>query len=76
MQQKSNNKNVFNGLVEAGDFNFTYIEWSEEGVVNMTDPTDSPGDKFISLLDNELITQNFWKSTFRQANGTEKNVLD
>ena len=42
----------------------------------MTGPTDSPGDKFISLLDNEFITQNVWKPTFKQANGTFKNVLD
>ena len=74
--KKSNKKNVFNGLVVVGDFNFPYIEWSEEGVTNMTGPTDSPGDKLISLLDNEFITQNFWKPTLWQANGTCKNVLD
>ena len=49
----------------AGDFNFPYVEWSEEGVFNITGPTDSPGDKFISLLDYEFITQNVWKPILR-----------
>ncbi len=74
--KKAVDKNVFSGLFVAGDFNFPYISWDKEGAAAITGSSNSPGEKFLKLLNDEFITQNVWLPTFRQANGEMKNTLD
>ena len=72
----ANNKNKFNSLVIAGDFNFPYVEWDSFGTATVKGPSHSPGANFIKLLDDEHMTQNVTEPTFKPANGDPQNFLD
>ena len=74
--KKANDKNIFKGMIVAGDFNFPNVEWSDEGTATVTGSPNNPGRKFINFLNDEFITQNVWEPTFKKANGEAKNTLD
>ena len=74
--KKAIDKNQFQGLVLAGDFNYPYVEWDTDNVAHVKGSNNSPGSNYIKLLNDEFLTQNVFEPTFRQANGETKNVLD
>jgi hypothetical protein len=74
--KKAIDKNQFQGLVLAGDFNFPYVEWDTDNVAHVKGSNNSPGSNYIKLLNDEFLTQKVLEPTFRQANGETKNVLD
>ncbi|RNA25747.1 RNA-directed DNA polymerase from mobile element jockey-like, partial [Brachionus plicatilis] len=64
------------GLLIAGHFNFPYVKWLNDGSVSVFGNEDSPGSKFIELLNGESLYQHVNKPTFRKANGSLSNTLD
>ena len=74
--KKAIDSHKFNGLFLAGDFNFPYVEWTRDGTSTVKGPENSPGAKFLNLLNDEFMSQNVYEPTFKQANGESKNVLD
>ena len=74
--KRSINKKKHGGLLLAGDFNFPYIKWLDDGSPQILGSDTSPGSIFIDLLDDEALTQNVYFPTFKQADNNLKNTLD
>ena len=74
--KRSINKKKHGGLLLAGDFNFPYVKWLDDGSPQTLGSDTSAGAVFIDLLDDEALTQNVHFPTFKQADDTLKNTLD
>ena len=69
-------KKKYSAILVTGDFNFPYVKWMPDGSVIINGKSNSSGDQFVDLINDEHLVQNVKVPTFMQANGVQQNILD
>ena len=69
------NAGLYKGVCVSGDFNFPYLGWSDDSVINHG-KHDGLAGAFLDTLEDLSLYQAVRVQTFFSASGTSSNVLD
>ena len=63
----------YSGILICGDFNFSRVNWFNDGSCQQINQSDLSASYFIDCLDDCFIHQNVIKPTFQTSFGAESN---
>ncbi len=69
-------KKVCTGICLCGDYNYSNINWSDEGFGSWIEGTENSAGAFLECLENLNLKQNVVEPTFQIDLGKNSNVLD
>jgi hypothetical protein len=67
---------AYDGLLFCGDFNYSQISWSADGVTQTDSAENSLAQSFAQAFEDSHLCQSVIQPTFQLEEGSSTNVLD